>query len=573
MTFPVTELTCLPLRGWEGTVEKVLDVMMLGRVRFHELTMRGRVVLSQLPFNVTLLLVCLIAAIADPSVFTDVGFVMSQGLALVLLGVCFALPWDRLAYGLFLIIPVLDFAPIGILHYSNEDSLRGLGLLAVFPIMWLAGSGYRPRIMVPVGGVAALLIVWVPLFVDGTATPHTLAAELLVPFMLFTIGLGTSVMTLSAMAQQDRVEELLRRSETRERLLDTVLETVDVGVLVLDAEGQNAFMNPKQRQLYVAAIPDGVPTDKEEELLIFREDSDVPVPPGERVLGRALAGETVEHEVFRLGRGAEARMVSISARGFDDAAGERAGTVLASADVTDVVAAVHARDKFLAAMSHEFRTPLTNILGFAELLQDDSTLSTAAKSDLQIMMRNAHHLSHMVEDILAASLTGAEAAAIRLPLDLAELVRQAGDSSGREAAGRAITLSVSTDGPLPILGDRTGLVRVLDNLVSNALKYSPSGTTITLTSAEDGPWAVCTVRDEGLGIPPEDLKRVFTRFQRSDAAVRSGIPGTGLGLALAKEVAEQHDGELDCTSEVGVGSVFTLRLPLRTARSRRTAEV
>ncbi|WP_136609339.1 ATP-binding protein [Sinomonas albida] len=544
-------------------MEKVLDVMMLGQVRFHELSMRGRVVLSQLPFNVMLLLVCAIAAIADASVFTDPGFLIGQGIALVILILSFALPWDRLPYGLFLVLPILDFVPIGILHYSNADSLRGLNLLAVLPIMWLAGSGFRPRIMVPIGGLASLLIVWVPHFIDGTATPRTLAAEVLIPFMLFSIGIGTSVMTLSAMAQQERVEELLRRSETRERLLDTVLETVDVGVLVLDEEGQSAFMNAKQRQLYVAALPEGVPTDREEALLVFREGSEDPVPPDERVLRRAKAGETVEHEVFRLGRGAEARTVSISARPFDDAAGQRAGTVLASADVTDVVAAVHARDKFLAAMSHEFRTPLTNILGYAELLQDEETLSPAARSDLQIMTRNARHLNHMVDGILAAALTGDEAAAIRLPLDLSELVRQAGDSSGPEAAGRAIMLNVSTDGPLPVLGDRTGLVRVLDNLVSNALKYSASGTTVTLTAAAEGRWAVCTVRDQGFGIAAEDLKRVFTRFQRSDAAVRSGVPGTGLGLALAKEVAERHDGELECTSEVGVGSVFTLRLPLR----------
>ena len=554
-------------------MENVLNVLLLGRVRFHELGMRGRVVLSQLPLNLTLVLVCVIAAIADPGVFTDPGFLVGQAMAFLLLAVCVGLPWERFTYGAFLVIPVLDFIPIGILHGALETSLQGLGLLAVFPIMWLAGSGFRPRVMVSIGGAAALLMVWAPLFIDGTATPHTLAAELLMPFLLFAIGVGTSVMTLSGMDQQARVEELLRRSETRERLLDTVLETVDVGVLVLDDNGKNAFMNAKQRQLYVAALPNGVPTEKEDELLIFREGSDEPVPPGQRALERVLAGETLEHEIFQLGRGPESRTVSVSARAFEDAAGERAGTVLASTDVTEVVAAVHARDKFLAAMSHEFRTPLTNILGYAELLQDDSSLSPAAKSDLLIMTRNAHHLSRMVDDILAASLTDADAAAIRMPLDLAELVRQAGDSSSREAVSHAIRLKVDTSGALPVLGDRTGLVRVLDNLISNALKYSPSGTTVTITAAEDGPWAVCSVKDQGLGISPEDLKRVFTRFQRSDAAVRSGIPGTGLGLALAKEVAEQHEGELECTSEVGVGSVFTLRLPLRTAMARRPAEV
>ena len=547
-----------------------MDVLLLGQVRFHELSMRGRVVLSQFPLNLTLLLVCVIAAIADPKVFTDARFLIGQGLELVILAGCVALPWDRIPYGLFLIVPLLDFGPISLLHYANGSSLNGLSLLGVFPTMWLAGSGIRPRVMVPLGGLAALLMVWAPLILAGTAAPNTLAAELLVPFLLLAIGIGTSVMTLSGMAQKARVEELLARTETRERLLNTVLDTVDVGVLVIDDHGQNTYLNAKERELYLAALPEGVETTLESELLIYRDGSEELLPAEQRPLARVLSGETIAHEVHRLGRGSEARTVSISGRQFADVAGDTAGTVLASTDVTEVVAAVHARDKFLAAMSHEFRTPLTNILGYAELLQDDVSLSAAAKSDLQIMMRNARHLNHMVDDILAASLTGDEAGGIRLPLDLAELVKQTSDSFSPEASNSGIKLDLATETALPILGDRTGLVRVLNNLVSNALKYSQPGTTVHLAAREEGAWAVCEVADEGLGIDPEDLKRLFTRFQRSDAAVRAGIPGTGLGLALAKEVAEQHGGELECRSEVGVGSVFTLRLPLRKAKQHMT---
>ncbi|MGN6404168.1 sensor histidine kinase [Sinomonas sp.] len=544
-------------------MEKLLDVLLLGRVRFHDLSMRGRVVLSQLPLNLTMLLVCLIAVIADPEIFGNPGFLIAQGWALALLVVAAAVPWDRLPYGWFLVMPVLDFYPVGLLRYSTESTLPGLGLLAVFPIMWLAGSGYRPRIMVSFGGIAALLMVWVPLFLGGRATPHELAANLVVPFMLLAIGVGTSVMTLSGMAQQQRVQELPERAETRERLLDTVLDTVDVGVLVLDDHGENTYLNAKERQLYMAALPAGSSTTNEAELLIYWEGRDELVPPEQRPLERVLNGETIEHEVYQLGRGPEARTVSISGRQFVDAAGNKAGTVLASTDVTEVVAAVRARDKFLAAMSHEFRTPLTNILGYAELLHDDPSLSPAAKSDLQIMARNARHLNHMVDDILLSSVTGSDAPLLRRPLDLSELAQEAVASARAEATSRGIEVEVTVDGPLPVMGDRTGLVRILDNLLSNALKYSDSGTHVTLATCKDDDWAVCSVNDEGLGIAPEDLKRVFTRFQRSDAAVRSGIPGTGLGLALAKEVAELHDGRLDVTSVVGVGSVFTLRLPLR----------
>ncbi|WP_336854401.1 sensor histidine kinase [Sinomonas albida] len=545
-------------------MEKLLDVLVLGRGQFHELSMRGRVLLSQLPLNLTLLLVCAVVAFADPRKLSDAGFVAGQAVSVVIFALCAVIPWNRLPYGSFLVIPFLDFLPVGLVRSSASDALTGLGLLAVFPVMWLAGSGYRTRLMVPLGGAATLVMVWVPLAIAHTLDPRSLAAELVTPFMMLAIGVGTSVMTASSMAQQARVEELLARSETRERLLDTVLETVDVGVLVLDADGKGMFANSKQVEVYAAAVPaDGVGEELEAQMMIYGEGSDEPLPPEQWAVERALAGEEIEHELFTLGRGTAARTVSVTVRGFSDASGSHAGTVVASADVTDVVMAVRARDRFLSIMSHEFRTPIGNILGYAEMVLDDPLLSPASRGDLQVISRNAEHVNQMVDDILAAAVTGPAAAAIRLPVDFAELVREAGDSSGPAAHRRGIGLDVRLDGALPILGDRTGLARVLDNLISNAIKYSGTGTRVVLSASREGAWAQCTVQDYGIGIPAGDLEQIFTHFGRSSNVVGTDIPGTGLGLALAKEVVEKHRGTIACTSEVGVGSTFTVRLPLR----------
>ena len=545
-------------------MEKLLDVLVLGRGQFHELSMRGRVLLSQLPLNLTMLLVCAVVAFADPRKLSDAGFVAGQAVSVGLFALCAVIPWSRLPYGSFLVIPFLDFLPVGLVRSSASDTLTGLGLLAVFPVMWLAGSGYRTRLMVPLGGAATLVMVWVPLAMAHTLDARSLAAELVTPFMMLAIGVGTSVMTASSMAQQARVEELLARSETRERLLDTVLETVDVGVLVLDADGKGMFANSKQVEVYAAAVPaDGIGEELEAQMMIYREGSDEPLPPEQWAVERALAGEEIEHELFRLGRGAAARTVSVTVRGFSDATGSHAGTVVASADVTDVVMAVRARDRFLSIMSHEFRTPIGNILGYAEMVLDDPLLSPASRGDLQVISRNAEHVNQMVDDILAAAVTGPSAAAIRLPLDFAALVREAGDSSGPAAQRRGIGLDVRLDGALPILGDRTGLARVLDNLISNAIKYSGTGTQVVLSARREGAWAQCTVQDLGIGIPAGELEQIFTHFGRSSNVVGTDIPGTGLGLALAKEVVEKHRGTIACTSEVGVGSTFTVRLPLR----------
>ncbi|KHL01141.1 hypothetical protein LK10_16995 [Sinomonas humi] len=535
--------------------------ILLGHVRFHELTLRTRVVLNQLPLNLTMLLVMVIAGVVRSDEFSEPGFLVSQAGALLLLASCAAVPWSRLPRWSHLVIPVLDFYVIGLLRFTSQDVLQGLALLAAFPIIWLAGSGYRPRLMVAFGGVASLLMVWVPHFMNGTAGPSTLAAEFLTPFMMLAIGMVTAVMAQSAKAQQRRVQELLDRSEIRGHLLDTILDTVDVGVGVFDTEGQLLLMNSQQRELHAVALPPGVEDAREPDLLIFRDSSQQPVPTADRPRHRAMNGETFSHEVYRLGRGPKSRIVSVSARAYLDANGCRGGSVLAFSDVTEVVAAVRARETFVAAMSHEFRTPLTSLIGYAELLQDDPSLSPAARSDTQVMARNARHLNKMVDDILAAATSGATED-YRMPLDLARLVREQAVASAPEAASRNISLEVDADADLPILGDRTGVVRVIDNLVSNALKYSDDGGKVRLRARQDGTWAVLSVEDEGIGIGAEDLDRVFMRFQRSSAALRSGIPGTGLGLALAQEVAEQHGGELAVTSELGVGSVFTLRLPL-----------
>ncbi|WP_138419333.1 sensor histidine kinase [Sinomonas gamaensis] len=537
-------------------------IVLLGQRRFHELNLRAKVVLSQLPLNATMLLVCWIAAAVQIGEFTDAGFLGAQAMALLLLAACALIPWERLPQRSFLVIPLLDFIPVGILRASTEDVLQGLGLLAVFPMMWLAGSGYRPAVMVPLGTAATFLMVWTPHFAEGNSGPYKLTAELVTPFMVMAIGIATAVMTASGMIQRSRVEELLERTELRQRLLDTVLETVDVGVLVLDPKGKRLIMNARQRELHQIALPDGVDEGREPELLVYGENSDQLAPLERRPAYRARNGETFTHNVFRLGAGADARIVSVSARPFRGVSGGQEGSVLAFSDVTEVVKAVRARDRFVAAMSHEFRTPLTSLLGYAELLQEEPCLTASARSDVQVMARNARHLNKMVDDILAAA-TSDVTEPVRAPIDLARLLREEATSSAPDAVNRGITLQVSADDPLPILGDQTAIVRTIANLVSNALKYSETGGTVVVTGKQEGGWAVCTVEDRGIGIAPEDLQRVFTRFQRSSAAVRSGIPGTGLGLALAREVAVQHGGSLDVESELGVGSVFTLRLPLR----------
>ena len=543
-------------------MDKLLDVLVLGKKSFHDLSMRGRVVLSQMPLNLTLLLVWGIMAVVhhdEHPVHTE--FLVGQALALLLLALCALLPWDRIPYGLFLVIPFLDLVPIALVRQSAGGEVPGLGLLAVFPMMWLAGSGIRPKIMVPAGGLAVLLMVWAPLAGRPDLGLSDLVAELVTPFLMLAIAVAVSVMTKSGMEQQSHIAELLERSEMRERLLETILDTVDVGVIAMDSGGGDVLLNRRLRDFYRAALPEGVEDAPEAELVVVDDSTGELVPPRRRPVARAIAGEVFTHEIVRLGRGDGSRLVSVSARPLRKAEGSPAGTVLAFSDVTDIVAAVRAKDSFVASMSHEFRTPLTSIRGYAELLLDEPSLPPPARADVLVIDRSARHLQLMVDEVLAAA-TGTAASVLWTPIDLAEIVREAAASATPEAASRGIAFQVSAAGDARLHGDRIAIVRTVDNLVSNAIKYSGSGREVRLATAREDGWVVLTVSDDGIGMSPGDVESVFTRFHRSSAAKVAGIPGIGLGMALAHEVAEQHGGRLECVSQLGVGTTFTLRLPL-----------
>ena len=234
-------------------MDKVLSYLTLNTRQFHELTMRLRVVLSQLPLSLTVVLVVVIGALFHRDLFGSPHFLLGLALNAVLLVLCFAVPWDRLPYGSFLIIPLLDFIPIGLMRHGAGTIITGVGLLTVFPVVWLAASGLLPRTLLAIAFLASVGIVWAPVFLGGTeVTSQALTQSLLLPFIMFAIGLTIRVMTASMMTQQRAVEEkdaelqkLLEESARRERLLHTVVNSVDIGLLAVDESGSPVLVNRK----------------------------------------------------------------------------------------------------------------------------------------------------------------------------------------------------------------------------------------------------------------------------------------------------------------------------------------
>jgi two-component system phosphate regulon sensor histidine kinase PhoR len=225
-----------------------------------------------------------------------------------------------------------------------------------------------------------------------------------------------------------------------------------------------------------------------------------------------------------------------------------------------------AKSSFLAAASHDVRTPLTSIMGYVELMSDGEAgpLSPPAAKMLDAMSRNARRLKTMIEDMLTISKIELGAFTSRLcPLDLTSLVRAAADVIRPSAATGGIAFDVScADHALMVDGDAEQLDRMLANLLSNAVKYTPKGGSITLTAQGAADCAVLTVADTGIGIPEADQASLFTRFFRASNAVEAAIQGSGLGLSIVRTIVTNHHGDLSIASAQDRGTAVTVRIPL-----------
>jgi signal transduction histidine kinase len=223
------------------------------------------------------------------------------------------------------------------------------------------------------------------------------------------------------------------------------------------------------------------------------------------------------------------------------------------------------KDQFFALVSHELRTPLTSIIGYLELvLEDADSLEPNHRRFLGVVDRNARRLLRLVGDLLFVAHVEAGRLALEIgDVDLPTLTTEAVEAARPRAEAKELTLSVSAEALPPMAGDRDRLAQVLDNLVSNAVKFTPDGGRVNVRlTASDGE-ALVEVQDTGVGIPAPEQDRLFERFYRATTATERAIPGVGLGLTIAKAIVEAHGGALDFDSVEGAGTTFRVHLPLK----------
>ncbi|MGA8388832.1 MAG: ATP-binding protein [Pseudolabrys sp.] len=249
-------------------------------------------------------------------------------------------------------------------------------------------------------------------------------------------------------------------------------------------------------------------------------------------------------------------------------------------DLTPLRRVEEMRADFIANASHELRTPLAALLGFIETLQGPAKDDLVARDKfLGIMQGQATRMARLIDDLLSLSRIELNAhLQPSTPVDLAPIVRQVVDGLQMLARDRGVEIKVAlSPDTLTVLGDRDELIRALENLIENALKYGAAGKRVDVTVGRAQtraglPEAHVSVRDYGPGISPEHLPRLTERFYRVDVADSRAQGGTGLGLALVKHVLNRHGGRLTIESTPGAGATFTMHIPLHTADSAHTGE-
>jgi two-component system phosphate regulon sensor histidine kinase PhoR len=246
-------------------------------------------------------------------------------------------------------------------------------------------------------------------------------------------------------------------------------------------------------------------------------------------------------------------------------AAENLGAVIVLHDITDLRKLERVRRDFVANVSHEFRTPLTAIQGFSE------TLLAGAINDpenrvkfLEIIQEHSRRLARLTEDLLMLSKMDADRLDLEVRrLSVSQFVESCVESAQRPAAEKDLRISVNLQARLPdIAADRRRLAEVLQNLLDNAIQYTPSGGQIMVSASAENGEVTISVSDTGIGIPQVDQPRIFERFYRVDVARSREVGGTGLGLSIAKHLVEAHGGRIWVESEIGQGSQFHFTVPI-----------
>jgi PAS domain S-box-containing protein len=361
-------------------------------------------------------------------------------------------------------------------------------------------------------------------------------------------------------AQKESERKLEHNATLMRGLIDG---TVD-GIALTDRAGRIAITNEPMLRI---ASELGIPREGliHERLLAIAESMAEPTKYAQRMRDLAADPHRESFDEFEL-RGHERAFQGYTRAIISD--GDYLGRVWTLREVTEARQVERMKDALLATVSHELRTPLTSVIGYLELLgTGDTPLNDEDAQYVEVAQRNANRLRHMVEDLLFLARLDAGAVSLELgDLDLVEAAREAIASARPLAEAKQISVGLDAPGKAYVRADTKRIGQALDNLISNAVKFTPIGGDIQVSVSDPDGVSLVSVTDTGCGIPESEQGQLFERFFRSSRT--NDLPGSGLGLAIVKAIIESHGGSIRCHSNEGDGTTFSFSLPNEKTETR-----
>jgi PAS domain S-box-containing protein len=556
--------------------------------------------MKQVPTIGGFVLALVVLPVEGPIVTERVSF--GVGIALLVLAsvLAAALPWRRMDPRWTIIVPCLSLIAVGFFRYGTGGMLSPYGALILLPFVWIATEEGRFNALLASLGTFVVLVV--PIFIGHPELNVALIVHVIfAPIMYAAVAL---VINEIAHRVRQQLEESRAAEKQRSELLDQMVRAADQQKL---NEARLKTANRLIQSIWNAVTEQSVIGTDLDGLI------DVWNPGAQKMLGlteaqviaskRHVIDFHLHSEIDERLRAMDAQVSTISSpeefsalvdavrSGFADVRdwtyvrpdgkqvpvqvaatprldenGHRVGFIFVATDMTQAREFARLKDQFVGLISHELRTPLSSILGYLELMRDDedAPLSTEQLQYLSVAERNAHRLLRLVGDLLFT----AQVESGQFPLDLQDVELNAVIASSIESARPAATAagvsvsSLPSAEPLVVRGDPQRLGQAIDNLISNAIKFTPRDGQVTVASTDGQGRVKLTVTDTGMGIPAVELSQLSTRFFRASTATRNAVPGVGLGLTITKAIVVAHGGRLDIQSEEGVGTSFTIDLPL-----------
>ncbi|MEU2204800.1 HAMP domain-containing sensor histidine kinase [Microbacterium oleivorans] len=511
----------------------------------------------QLIFTFSVVAITLVVGVLNVGLLASPGFLVGIFVIVICSMATLVTPWARIPRHAAFVLPLVDIVAIGFLTLSEPS----LGYLWVFPIAWIATYYGSAEIVLAISAVAAMSL--------ADPSHWGFSPDVIVELLIILLALAFLAITVASGARRIRAFRVLARNQARrlaatvdrvqaaEQRVNAVFDSISVALARVTPGGEIVSANAAYRALYSLDTQDlRFPVGGAVEYSDYRGRA---LSPAETTVARAVRGELVENErLWLFDRSGTWRALGLSIRAAAPNSLGQQTVVIELADLTAVAEAQRERPHVTRVVAHELRNPLTVILGHADLLLEGSNLTPGQRDHLDVIESASERMLTLIQGLLSQSTDAADHHA---RFDAAALVEASIEAFEPAASASALAIESVVAGPLHVEGDEFRLRQVVDNIMSNAIKYSDRGTLRVAAALDDDDWVAVSIADEGIGMTPEDVERVFTPYFRAQNAQEGSVSGTGLGMGIARDIVEAHGGSIAVESALGRGTTVTVRLP------------